>query len=151
MVKLNFDGALMDQGGAMGLDIIARDHMGACIDWIFVRLSSHSHAELAEALMPREAILLAHRRGWSKIILERDYATLIHKLVSAACDLSEVGLLMSDILTITLMFDSCHFSFPRRECNSVAHLLAKSGFGSSKENTLLPSVVISLVSEDISS
>ncbi|KAL0336216.1 UNVERIFIED_CONTAM: hypothetical protein Sradi_4833500 [Sesamum radiatum] len=34
MVKLNFDGALMDQGGAMGMDIIAQDHMGACIDWI---------------------------------------------------------------------------------------------------------------------
>ncbi|KAL0368275.1 UNVERIFIED_CONTAM: hypothetical protein Scaly_1046400 [Sesamum calycinum] len=113
MVKLNFDGALMDQGGAMGMDIIAQDHMGACIDWIFVCLPSHSHAELAEALAAREAILLAHRGGWSKIILDRDYATLIRKLVSR--------------------FVTC-----RR-------------FGSSQENTLLPTLVTSLVSVDISS
>ncbi|KAL0457144.1 UNVERIFIED_CONTAM: hypothetical protein Slati_1053600 [Sesamum latifolium] len=110
--------------------------------------SSSSPAELAEALAAREAILLAHRQGWSSVVLEGDCASLIHKLASKSHDLSAVGLIIFDILAFARSFICCNFIFVRRECNSVAHLLAKSGFGSSEVGTVLPAVVASLISVD---
>ncbi|KAL0436253.1 UNVERIFIED_CONTAM: putative ribonuclease H protein [Sesamum radiatum] len=151
IVKLNFDGALMDQGCMTGLGIIARDHNGSCLDWISTSISRRSHAELAESLAAREAIFLAYRRGWPSVVLEGDCASLIHKLGSNSCDFSDVGLVISDILVMTSLFTSCQFLFARRVCNSVAHLFAKSGFGCSEDGTVLPCAVASLLAVDSSS
>ena len=34
IVKLNFDGALLDGGLAMGLRVVARDDRGVCLVWL---------------------------------------------------------------------------------------------------------------------
>ncbi|KAK4404602.1 putative mitochondrial protein [Sesamum angolense] len=94
-----------------------------------VEMSRQAHAELTEALAAREAILLAQRQDWRSIIIEGDCVSLLHKLQSDYCDLSKVGLVFSDILLATPSFIACDCNCVHRECNSIAHLLAKSGFG----------------------
>ncbi|KAL0361921.1 UNVERIFIED_CONTAM: hypothetical protein Sradi_3876600, partial [Sesamum radiatum] len=131
-IKLNFDGTVLIGGLRTGVGVVARDHWGACLGWVSVHLSRSSPAELAEALTAREANLLAHRLGWSSVVLEGDYASLICKLASASHDLSAVGLIVFHILAFARSFLCCDFLFVRRECNSVAHRLARSGFGSSE-------------------
>ncbi|KAL0409024.1 UNVERIFIED_CONTAM: hypothetical protein Sradi_1836800 [Sesamum radiatum] len=149
-IKLNFDGAALDHGNGTGVGVIARDHTGACLDWISTHQHTWASAELTEALAAREAIFLAQRRGWPSIILEGDCSSLITKLELASQDLSAVGLIVSDILMVAPLFHSCKFNFVRRDCNAVAHMLAKSGFGSSEVSSVLPSAAASLVLVDIS-
>ncbi|KAL0443983.1 UNVERIFIED_CONTAM: hypothetical protein Slati_2121000 [Sesamum latifolium] len=63
VIKLNFDGAILDRGSAMGIGVVARDEYGSCIAWISHSLNKVRHGELAEAWAAVEAIQLATRQG----------------------------------------------------------------------------------------
>ncbi|KAL0454593.1 UNVERIFIED_CONTAM: putative ribonuclease H protein [Sesamum latifolium] len=150
-VKINFDGPLFDHGTELGFRVIARDSAGACIAWLSRRVAGRATSELVEAMVAREAVLLAVRHGWQSILIERDCAVLISKLRTAERDCSLVGPVTEDILTLATAFSACHFLFVKRECNSVAHALAKSASGFAEGGTNIPSAVANPVALDLMS
>ncbi|KAL0457575.1 UNVERIFIED_CONTAM: Retrovirus-related Pol polyprotein from transposon TNT 1-94 [Sesamum latifolium] len=79
-VKLNFDEAIFALSSEIGLGVIARDSDGACVGWNSVHKKGLLLPEMVEAFAAREAILLACRFGWRRIILEGDYVNLQFKL-----------------------------------------------------------------------
>ncbi|KAL0316154.1 UNVERIFIED_CONTAM: hypothetical protein Sradi_5493600 [Sesamum radiatum] len=144
-IKLNFDGALLDGGSAMGIGVVARDLNGVCLAWLSRKVLRTGNGEIAEALAAREAIQLAARRGWKSIIIEGDCAVLISKLRAVDHDLSYIGTVIFDILRFVNLFTSCQFACVKRAFNSVAHCLAKSAVGMLEGVDDLPSSALDIV------
>ncbi|KAL0308654.1 UNVERIFIED_CONTAM: putative mitochondrial protein [Sesamum radiatum] len=124
-VKLNFDGAIFASSVEVGIGIIARDSVGACVGWKSVRKQGLFDPEMVEAMAARGAILLAWRVGWRRIILEGDCANIYQKLSALSPDCSALGAIIRDIKCLALNFDLCSFSLVRRSGNKVAHCLAR--------------------------
>ncbi|KAL0408287.1 UNVERIFIED_CONTAM: hypothetical protein Sradi_1763100 [Sesamum radiatum] len=79
-IKINYHGALFQESSEISIGIIARDSNGLCVGWMSRRLYLKATPEITETLVAREAIMFGIRRGWKKITLEGDCATLYHKL-----------------------------------------------------------------------
>ncbi|KAL0282834.1 UNVERIFIED_CONTAM: putative mitochondrial protein [Sesamum angustifolium] len=124
-VKLNFDRALFAPSSEVGLGVIARDAAGACIWWKSVCKQGMYEPEMVEAFAAREAILLALRFGWRRIIIEGDSANLLLKLSEPSPDCSVLGPIVRDIKLLAFGFDQCLFSLVRRSGNKIAHCLAR--------------------------
>ncbi|KAL0313684.1 UNVERIFIED_CONTAM: hypothetical protein Scaly_2910800, partial [Sesamum calycinum] len=54
--KLNFDGALLGGGSAMGLGVVAQNDRGTCLAWLSRRVDRRGTGEVAKALAAWEAI-----------------------------------------------------------------------------------------------
>ncbi|KAL0424546.1 UNVERIFIED_CONTAM: hypothetical protein Sradi_0989400 [Sesamum radiatum] len=126
-IKLNFDGAVFAGSQEIRMGIVARDFSSHYVGWKSVRQQRREEPELLEAFAAREAILLAHRFKWRKIILEGDCSNVILKLSSPQLDWSAAGTVFRDIKTLFFYFDSCEFSLIGRFGNNIAHFLAKPG------------------------
>ncbi|KAL0453470.1 UNVERIFIED_CONTAM: hypothetical protein Slati_1325100 [Sesamum latifolium] len=124
-IKINYDGALFEDTLEIGFGIIARDSNGQCVGWLAHRLSMTATSKITEALAAREAIQFGIQRGWTRIILEGDYATLFHKLKSRDPDLSHTGPITSDIKYCSLQLHFFSLSLVRRTANKVAHAIAR--------------------------
>ncbi|KAL0298520.1 UNVERIFIED_CONTAM: putative mitochondrial protein [Sesamum radiatum] len=85
-IKVNFDGGVLDGGCALGIGILARNASGHCLAWLSLRLDRGGTAEMAEALAAREAIHLALRHRWPRVIFEGDSSTLMNKISSVQAD-----------------------------------------------------------------
>ncbi|KAL0285703.1 UNVERIFIED_CONTAM: hypothetical protein Scaly_2811600 [Sesamum calycinum] len=90
--KLNFDGALLGGGSAMGLGVVAQNDRGTCLAWLSRRVDRRGTGEVAKALAAWEAIQLAARRRWKSLIIEGDCVVLINKLRTVEGDLSSIVL-----------------------------------------------------------
>ncbi|KAK4401657.1 hypothetical protein Sango_0906400 [Sesamum angolense] len=140
-VKLNFDGAIFASSVEVGIGIIARDSAGACVGWKSVRKQGSFVPEMVEAMAAREAILLACRVGWRRIILEGDCANIYQKLSALSPDCSALGAIIRDIKCLALNFDLCSFSLVRRSGNKVAHCLARrASLFASEESSISPAL-----------
>ncbi|KAL0395125.1 UNVERIFIED_CONTAM: putative mitochondrial protein [Sesamum latifolium] len=148
-VKLNFDGAILDKGTAMGIGVVARDERGRCIGWLSRRIDVMVSGEMAEAWAAREATQLALRRGWPMVVIEGDCLVLISKIRNATQDFSPVGPVISDIHKSASALSSCNFNFVKRSYNSVAHCLAKSANVASLEGDDLPLATLNLVNNEL--
>ncbi|KAK4382264.1 hypothetical protein Sango_2889000 [Sesamum angolense] len=137
-IKINFYGGLLNRGGAVGLGIIARDTVGLCLAWSSLRLNRGGSVELAEALATREAIRLAHRFRWPRVILEGDCSTLVHKLYSVDLDFSTIGPIVSDIRFFSSFLDSISFFFVKRNDNLAADFLAGYALNQEGDASYLP-------------
>ncbi|KAL0401117.1 UNVERIFIED_CONTAM: hypothetical protein Slati_4141600 [Sesamum latifolium] len=70
VVKINFDGALFVNEGESGVGVVARDSAGSCLAWLSRRLPNCLSPELVEAMAAREALSMAQRLHWRRIILK---------------------------------------------------------------------------------
>ncbi|KAL0325489.1 UNVERIFIED_CONTAM: putative mitochondrial protein [Sesamum radiatum] len=125
-IKVNFDGGFRDRGREMGLGAIAFDASGSCLAWLSIRMHRGGTAELAEAFAAREAIRLARRHQWRRVILEGDCSTLLHKLSNALPDFSVASTVIEDVRSVSSLVESLSFSLVLRCANSAADFLAKS-------------------------
>ncbi|KAL0439335.1 UNVERIFIED_CONTAM: hypothetical protein Slati_2416500 [Sesamum latifolium] len=102
VVKINFDGALFVNKGESGIGIVARDSAGSCLAWLSHCLPKCLSLELVKAMAAREALSMAQRLHWRRIILEGDCLPLIQKLQSWREDHSATGPITSDIFQLLL-------------------------------------------------
>ncbi|KAL0318628.1 UNVERIFIED_CONTAM: putative mitochondrial protein [Sesamum angustifolium] len=65
-IKLNFDGAVLAGGLALGVGVVARTNAGECLAWISTRIDRGGSAEVAGSLCGREACRLACQQQWNK-------------------------------------------------------------------------------------
>ncbi|KAL0367396.1 UNVERIFIED_CONTAM: putative mitochondrial protein [Sesamum radiatum] len=137
-VKINYDAALFLDIGDFGIGIIARDHNGNCLAWLFTMPSSKYSPEIAEVWATRAAINLGCRSQWDKIVIEGDCANLVMQLVNHEGYSSSTEVIILDICAIYPWFLSCSFSLVRREGNSVAHSIARSAIIFDEGRTNLP-------------
>ncbi|KAL0327240.1 UNVERIFIED_CONTAM: putative mitochondrial protein [Sesamum angustifolium] len=147
--KINFDGGLLDGGRALGIGIIARNAEGSCVAWQSFCWNRGESAEMAEALAAREAIRLALRFRWSRVILEGDNKVLINKLASNQTDLSFTSPIVADVLHLSSSFISVSFSFVGRLGNSAADFLVGAALNQEGDASLLPPGLEHVILEDI--
>ncbi|KAK4397431.1 hypothetical protein Sango_1579700 [Sesamum angolense] len=124
-VKVNYDVPLFADGKEGGVGVVARSKIGECVAWVSYLFAKIVYPEEVEAMAAREVALLAIRLSWPTIILEGDWASLVHKLQVRETDLSAIGPLTQDIKCIVVR-SSCVFSLVRRAGNKVAHYLSRS-------------------------
>ena len=93
---------------------------------------SQSVADL-EALACHKAVEFAAELGLQKVIFKGDSATVISALNQDNATLSSFGVVIDDICSQVLVFQSFAFNYVGRSCNCVADSLAKKarvlGFG----------------------
>ncbi|KAL0303741.1 UNVERIFIED_CONTAM: hypothetical protein Sradi_6242200 [Sesamum radiatum] len=146
VVKINFDGALFVNEGESGIGVVAHDSAGSCLAWLSHGLPNCLSPELVEAKAAREALSMAQRLHWRRIILEGDCLPLLQKLKSLREDYSATGPITSDIFHILSVFNCVSFSFIKRSGNSVAHSLARTSFGLQGVGDLPPTALAYLLS-----
>ncbi|KAL0416151.1 UNVERIFIED_CONTAM: putative mitochondrial protein [Sesamum latifolium] len=125
-------------GAAVGLGAVARGGNGECLAWLSRRVARAGDVEMAEALVAREAIQLACRRGWNLIVIEGDCANLVCKLQASQRDVSSVGPIVFDILYLATTFISCQLGLVRRSGNSVSNFFARSALGVVEGGSVVP-------------
>ncbi|KAL0292087.1 UNVERIFIED_CONTAM: putative mitochondrial protein [Sesamum calycinum] len=150
--KVNFDGGVLDGGCALGIGILARNASGHCLAWLSLRLDRGGNAEmaeaLAEALAAREAIHLALRHRWPRVIFEGDNSTLMNKISSVQADLSVISPLVADIRFFSSRIDYVSFSLVRRLGNSAADYLAGCALNRGGDASCLPPGLLSVIRID---
>ncbi|KAL0447953.1 UNVERIFIED_CONTAM: putative mitochondrial protein [Sesamum latifolium] len=129
--------------------VITRDSNGHCLTWSSIRLHRRVLPEVAEAWAARIAIQLAHRFGWTDIVIESDCASLNSQLISSTTLSSCIGPIAFDILSLAAGFNSYYFSLVRRTGNLVAHSLARHAVSWDEGTTLLPYPTCTLALADL--
>ncbi|KAL0381479.1 UNVERIFIED_CONTAM: putative mitochondrial protein [Sesamum angustifolium] len=148
-IKVNFDGGFRDRGRVMGLGAIARDASGSCLAWLSIRMHRGGTAELAEAFAAREAICLARRHQWRRMIFEGDCSMLLHKLSNALPDFSVASTLIEDVRSVSFLVESLSFSLVLRSANSAADFLAKCALNQVGDSSCFPPRLDALVLGDL--
>ncbi|GJT41078.1 reverse transcriptase [Tanacetum coccineum] len=97
------------------------------------------------------AIQHARSRCYPEVVFESDSLTLVHALRNQLIPL-KIAAMFSNILSKSLAFGTCDWSFVKREGNMVAHSIARWALGCTTDMVLegdVPSCASGLVSKDI--
>ena len=123
--KVNFDAAVFRETHLAGIDVVVRDRRGKFVGAVSSpMLLTHSVAEI-EALACWKAIEFATKIGLQRVIVERDSAMVINALNQNNAGLSSYSVVIEDICSLALVFESCVFAHTSQVCNSVADAIAK--------------------------
>ncbi|KAL4301987.1 hypothetical protein GQ457_10G016720 [Hibiscus cannabinus] len=127
MIKVNFDAAFDSHMLSSSSGIVFRNHEGFLL---VVAVFPHSHIPnpcVAEAQACLDVISLAKDLFFRNIIIEGDSLTVIKKLQSSSNDMSLIGMILSDVNSLSKFFEGVTFQFVPRDCNEVAHKTALLG------------------------
>jgi len=105
---------------------VIRDHNGnflAATNQVICRVSE---PEMAKALAVRWALKFICDQHFKKVVIASDCLNLVRKLMQKSLDRSHIGAIVQDIKMMRNNFDDISFVFVSRNCNEVAHVLAKS-------------------------
>ena len=127
-MKINFDGAIFSSSNAAGIGVVIRNSLGqviaSCSQWLSQAFSSVD----VEALAAAKAMSFAAEIGITKAVLEGDSLTIKNALSSDHLSLATFGLILNDVKFSAENFDQLHYSHVKRECNTLAHCLARHAF-----------------------
>ncbi|KAL5766515.1 hypothetical protein ACOSP7_017132 [Xanthoceras sorbifolium] len=121
------DAAVDVLNNRIGLGVVIRDGHGEVVAALAKGLNSLLSVDCAESLAILEGIRFAHSLGISPVGVESDSASVVGLINKKAPPSSELGLIISDILSFEGFLSFRQFSFRPRQCNRVAHDLAKLG------------------------
>ena len=123
--KVNFNAAVFREAHLAGIDVIVQDWRGEFVGALSSPMSlTHSVAEI-EALACRKAVDFAAKIGVQRVIFEGDLAMVINALNQNNAGLSSYGVVIEDIHSQALVFESCVFAHTSQVCNCVADAIAK--------------------------
>ena len=123
--KVNFDAAMFGDAHLAGIGVVVRDWRGKFVGALSSPMPlTHSVADM-EALACRKAVKFAAEIGVQRVIFEGDSAMVINALNRNNADLSSYGVVIEDIRSQALVFQSCAFAHTSRVCNCVADAIAK--------------------------
>ena len=120
LMKINFNRAVFSSVNAAGIGVAIRNNLGQVIVSCSQRLPQAYSSNEVEALAIAKAVSFAAEIGITKAVLEGDSLTIMKALSSDHSSLVSFG----------LMIDQLIYSHVKRECNSVAHCLARYVFDS---------------------
>ena len=125
MAKINFDGAAFSSENKSSIRVVIRDSSSFVIASCSKKLQqAYSSAEV-EALAAATALSFADDIGINRAILEGYSLEVITALSKDAPILSSFGPWIDDAKVYSNCFFKLQYSHTRRECNNVAHNLAR--------------------------
>ncbi|XP_075640575.1 uncharacterized protein LOC142612360 [Castanea sativa] len=123
--KVNFDAAMFRDGHLAGVGVVVRDWRGEFVGALSSPMPlTHSVADM-EALACRKAVEFVAEIGVQRVIFEGDSAMVINALNQNNASLSSYGVVIEDIRSQALVFQSCAFAHTSPVCNYVADAIAK--------------------------
>ncbi|XP_021726211.1 uncharacterized protein LOC110693398 [Chenopodium quinoa] len=134
-----------------GLGVVCRDAEGRIVA-AAKRKAAIAAPEVVEAMAVRYAIMLAHRLGYSRIMVESDAINVIKAVNSKEHGRSPIYSVYDDICIDRAKFEFCTFSHIKRSCNTMAHLIARWETGENVELVRLssfPQGILSLAEMDL--
>ena len=123
--KLNFDGATFAEDGTARIGVVICNDAGLVMASLSQRIPLPASIIEVEALAARRAMEFALELGFDNVTLEGDSEVLVKTLNARRNTLAHYGNLTVDILFLTSHFSKVQFSFVRRQCNRLAHSLAR--------------------------
>ncbi|XP_021744201.1 uncharacterized protein LOC110710236 [Chenopodium quinoa] len=109
----------------VGLGGVIRDAEGDVVASTFLPFHGNFDVDIAEALTMRHALSIAIDSGFRNVCMETDSLKLHNHLIKRCSPATAFGSIINDILQLSSSCLSCYFSFVKRNCNRVAHALAK--------------------------
>ena len=123
--KVNFDGAIFAEEGLAGLGVVIRNDHGLIMASLTQQIPLPGSVIEVEVLAARKALELTIELGFDNITLERDSEVLINSLAKGGNSLAHYGHLLADTHVLMTRFSSLSLSHVKRNCNSLAHALAR--------------------------
>ena len=123
--KLNFDGATFAEDGTAGIGVVIRNDAGPVMASLSQRIPLLASVIEVEALAARRAMEFALELGFDNVTLEGDFEVHVKTLNAGGNTLAHYDNLTTYILFLTSHFSKVQFSFVRRQCNRLAHSLAR--------------------------
>ncbi|XP_065635620.1 uncharacterized protein LOC136070118 [Quercus suber] len=129
LFKINFDGVVFPHDKKSSIGVVIRDHQGLVI----ASCSKLVHQELCsndiEAKAAGWALSFALDVGVKRAVLEGDSLTVIKGLREEESLLIPMGLLIEDAKQLSQHFEELLYSHAKRDCNVLAHNLARHAAG----------------------
>lgn len=123
VTKINVDAAFSEAGATVG--IVARDERGSVL-WMWRSKTQAGSAVEAEMIGVLMGVQLAKFRNHRRILVEGDNKAIMDSLVQRRnCPVWHCIPLYEQILSLSDGLSSCNFVWNHRDCNQVAHGLAK--------------------------
>ena len=138
--KVNVDGALFAAENTAGLGVVIRDEHGQVMVSLSECIPLPSTVIEVEVLAARRGMELAVETGFRNIVLESDSQILIKALREDSYSLASFGHLVQDIQVIASYLSSSNFNHVRRQCNGLAHSLARRAKNLSQSNVWMEDV-----------
>ncbi|XP_062005888.1 uncharacterized protein LOC133723072 [Rosa rugosa] len=124
-LKMNFDGATDVKNGVSGIGAVFRDHEGTLKGAVAAPLVGNISPRAVESLALLHGLRYALHVGFTKLEVEGDALTVLNTLHDKHDDLSSEGHILDEVKQLFQFFSFCSWHFVRRDCNKVAHRLAK--------------------------
>ncbi|KAM3351906.1 hypothetical protein ACQJBY_023652 [Aegilops geniculata] len=149
--KINTDASVNVNGGSSAIGMVTRDHGGELLLATVRKLSGVTDPNCAQLLGVREAVCLAMEKGWTRVIIESDYKTIIDEYMASESR-STGSPIISEIKSYLHNFQGLRINYVRREANEVAHWCARESLASAS-NVIsfdaFPASLIALVQSDV--
>ena len=127
LFKVNMDAAIDLSRLRVGLGAIIRDSnrnvLASCAQFLSANLSPL----MAVALVILRGLRFARESGLWPCVVDSNSQVVVSFLNFAKTPLSDIGILLADILDLVIDSLGCLFNFVPRNANRVAHCLAKIG------------------------
>lgn len=124
-VKANVDGSFVHDIGAASAGIVICDHNVAVLLTSWRNVSHCGSAEEAEVSACQEGVHLAVEWVKQPLILETDCASLVKMMASPDFERAHLCHTLRSIKSLSAVLLGFRIQKVKRECNSVAHELAK--------------------------
>ncbi|KAL5800319.1 hypothetical protein ACOSQ4_033203 [Xanthoceras sorbifolium] len=125
--KVNVDASLRSPDSLVGVGAVVRNYLGQFMVGLSRKLVGNVSVEIAEATTILNGLHLPIESSFNNLILESDSLNVINYILSGTPPLSEVSLIVADILLLSTS-SNVLFCFVPRSANCVAHFLAKNSF-----------------------
>ncbi|XP_074267105.1 uncharacterized protein LOC141590407 [Silene latifolia] len=150
-VKLNVD-AGVKEGEGVGVGAVCRDAQGGVLWGVSRAWKEVWEPHIAEAVAVLEVLEEAARMGHTHVIVESDCIQVINALEKNKTGRSIFYLVLDDILSLSVSFQSIIWSYTSRANNYVAHTLAHlvpRCFDRSVSSDVLPPIANNAVIADL--
>ncbi|XP_042950268.1 uncharacterized protein LOC122282378 [Carya illinoinensis] len=141
-LKINWNAAICEENGIIGLGLIARDQGGHVVGTKKITQAGFNDPLLAEAIGAYQAgayqaVKMAMEMGNVCVLFEGDSSQVVKGIYSQVERWDRVGMIITDIRLQLTFFTSWKFLFIRRSGNTLAHNLAKSSLNEESVVTAL--------------
>ncbi|KAK2661402.1 hypothetical protein Ddye_007935 [Dipteronia dyeriana] len=125
VIKINSIVAISPSDKVVGLGIVIHDHEGRIMASYAQNLSIALSPQTIEAAAILRGLDLAVEVGLYPAIVESDALTVVNLINYKSSPLTEIGLVILDIIHLLDSFSFVYFCHVSRVANTVAHSLAK--------------------------
>ena len=124
-IKVNFDGACFQDQNIAGVAEVIRDRNGLILVSMVDRFPLPHSIVAVELIAAIKALKLVMELRHNSITLEGDSKTAIEAIRSGLPSLADYGHLLEEVKILADGFATLKFSFAPRQCNTLAHKIAR--------------------------